>query len=46
MGKHRLSVFENRVLSRMFGCEGAEMTWTWRKLDDEELHNVLFTRYY
>jgi hypothetical protein len=34
-------VFENRVLRRVFGSEG-EVTGGWRKLRDEELHNLYF----
>jgi hypothetical protein len=31
-------VFENRVLSRMFGPKRDEVTGEWRKLHNEELH--------
>jgi hypothetical protein len=34
---HRLSVFENRVLRRIFGPKRDEMTGGWRKLHNEEL---------
>jgi hypothetical protein len=37
---HRLRVFENRVLRRIFGLKGLEMTGGWRKLHNEELHNL------
>jgi hypothetical protein len=38
--EHRLRVFENRVLRRIFGRrEGVEVTGEWRKLHNEELHN-------
>jgi hypothetical protein len=33
-------VFENRVLRRMFGSKRDEVTGGWRKLLDEELHNL------
>jgi hypothetical protein len=33
-------VFENRVLRRIFGPEMDMMTGEWRKLHDEELHNL------
>jgi hypothetical protein len=36
--KHRLRVFENRVLKRIFGPKGDEVTGEWRKLHNEELH--------
>jgi hypothetical protein len=38
--EHRLRVFENRVLRRIFGPKGDEVTGEWRKLHDEELHNL------
>jgi hypothetical protein len=37
--KHRLRVFENRVLRRIFGPKRDEVTGEWRKLHNEELHN-------
>jgi hypothetical protein len=36
--EHRLSVFENRVLRRIFGPQRDEVTGEWRKLHNEELH--------
>jgi hypothetical protein len=33
-------VFENRVLSRIFGPKRDEVTGEWRKLLNEELHNL------
>jgi hypothetical protein len=33
-------VFENRVLRRIFGTEKGELTGGWRKLHNEELHNL------
>jgi hypothetical protein len=38
--EHRLRVFENRVLKRIFGPKRDEVTGGWRKLHNEELHNV------
>jgi hypothetical protein len=41
--EHRLRVFENMVLRRIFGPERDEMTGGWRKLrkkKEEELHNL------
>jgi hypothetical protein len=38
--EHRLRVFENRVLRRLFGPKRDEMTGDWRKLHNEELHNL------
>jgi hypothetical protein len=34
---HRLSVFENRVLRRIFGSKGDVVTEQWRKLQYEVL---------
>jgi hypothetical protein len=39
--EHRLRVFENRVLRRIFGPKRDEVAGEWRKLHDEELHNLL-----
>jgi hypothetical protein len=33
-------VFENRVLRRIFGPKRGEVTGGWRKLHNEELHNL------
>jgi hypothetical protein len=33
-------VFENRVLRRIFGPNRAEVTAGWRKVHNEELHNL------
>jgi hypothetical protein len=33
-------VFENRVLRRIFGPKRNEVTEEWRKLHNEELHNL------
>jgi hypothetical protein len=38
--KTELTVFENRVLSRIVGLKRDEVTEDWRKLHNEELHNV------
>jgi hypothetical protein len=37
---HRLRVFENRVLRRIFGPKRDEVIGEWRKLHNEELHNL------
>jgi hypothetical protein len=36
--EHRLRVFENRVLRRIFGPKRAEVVGGWRKLHNVELH--------
>jgi hypothetical protein len=41
--EHRLRVFENRVLRRIFGPKRDEVTGEWRKLHNEELHNLYFS---
>jgi hypothetical protein len=38
--EHKLSVFENRVLRRIFRPKRVEVTGDWRKLHNEELHNL------
>jgi hypothetical protein len=38
--EHRLRVFENRVLRRIFGPKRDEVTGEWRKLHNEELHDL------
>jgi hypothetical protein len=42
--EHRLRVFENRVLKRIFGPNRDKMTGGWRKLHNEELHNLIKSR--
>jgi hypothetical protein len=41
--EHRLRVFENRVLRRIFGPKRDEVTGEWRKLHNDELHILYFT---
>ena len=36
--EHRLRVFENKVLRRIFGAKRDEITGEWRKLHNAELH--------
>jgi hypothetical protein len=38
-----LRVFENRVLRRIFGPKTDEVTGGWRKLYNEEFHNLYFS---
>jgi hypothetical protein len=38
--KHELRVFENRLLRRIFGPKRDGVTGGWRKLHNEELHNL------
>jgi hypothetical protein len=38
--EYRLRVFENRVLRRIFGPKREEVTGDWRKMHNEELHNL------
>jgi hypothetical protein len=37
---HRLRVFENRVLRRIFGPKRDEVTGVWGKLHNEELNDL------
>jgi len=38
MSERRLRMLENKVLRRIFGSEGDEITGEWRKLHNEELN--------
>jgi hypothetical protein len=38
--EHRLRVFENRVLRKIFGPKRDEVTGEWRKLHNEELRDL------
>jgi hypothetical protein len=42
MEEHRLRVFENRVLRRIFGPKSDEVTGEWRRMHKEEL-NALYS---
>jgi hypothetical protein len=44
--EHRLRVFDNRVLRRIFGPKKDEVTGAWRKLHIEELPNLYSSRYH
>jgi hypothetical protein len=37
--EHRLRVFENEVLKRLFGAMSDEVTDKWRKLCNKKLHS-------
>jgi hypothetical protein len=38
--EHRLRAFENRVLKKIFGLKKEEVTGRWRKLHNEEFHDL------
>jgi hypothetical protein len=38
--EHRLRVFENRVLRRIFGPKRDEVTEEWKKLHNEQVHDM------
>jgi hypothetical protein len=40
--EHRLGVFENRVLRRIFGAKREE-DGSWRKLHNDELHSLYYS---
>jgi hypothetical protein len=42
--EHRLKVFENRLLMKIFGPERDEVTGEWRKLHNEELCDLCSSR--
>jgi hypothetical protein len=41
--EHRLRVFENRVLRRIFGPKRDEMVGGWRTFHIKEFHNLYFS---
>jgi hypothetical protein len=41
--EHRLGVFGNRVLRRIFGPKRNEVKGEWRKLRYEELHDLYYS---
>jgi hypothetical protein len=41
--EHRLRVFENRVLRKIFRPKRNEVTGEWRKLHNEELHDLYYS---
>jgi hypothetical protein len=41
--EHRLRMFQNRVLRRIFGSKRDEVTREWRKLLNEELRDLYFS---
>jgi hypothetical protein len=43
--EHRSRVFENRVLRRIFGPKKEEVDGGWRRLHNEELHNLYTSLY-
>jgi hypothetical protein len=38
--EHRLRIFEKRVLRRIYGTKRVEIIEGWRKLRNEDLHNL------
>jgi hypothetical protein len=40
--EHRLRVFKNRVLRRIFGPKMEEVAGGWRRLHNKELHNLYY----
>jgi hypothetical protein len=44
--EYRLRVFQNRVLRRIFKPRRQEMAEDWRRLHNEELHNLCNTTYF
>jgi hypothetical protein len=39
-GEHRRRLFENRLLTRIFGPKENEIIGSWRKLHNEEFYNL------
>jgi hypothetical protein len=42
-GEHKLRVFENRVLRKIFGPKRDEGMGGWNNLHNEELHDLYFS---
>jgi hypothetical protein len=42
--EHRLRLFENRVLRGIFGPKREKVAGSWRRLHNEELHNLYASR--
>ena len=38
--EHTLTLFEGRVLRRIFGPKRDEITWDWRKIHNKELNDL------
>jgi hypothetical protein len=38
--EHRLTMYENRVLSEVFGHKRVKVTRDWSKLNNKELHDI------
>jgi len=43
--KHMLNLFENRVLRTAFGSKRDEVTGHWKRLHNEELHDLYCSKY-
>jgi hypothetical protein len=43
-GEHRLRVFENRVLGKIFGSKRDEVTGEWGRLHNKELYALYYSR--
>ena len=41
--EHRLRVFENKILRKIFGAKRDEITGEWRKLHNAELHALFYS---
>jgi hypothetical protein len=44
--EHRLKVYENRVLRRIFGPKRKEVAGVWRTLHNEGLHDLYASPHY
>jgi hypothetical protein len=42
--KHKLRVFENRMLKKTLGLRRDKVTGDWRKIHHEELHNLYLSQ--
>jgi hypothetical protein len=42
--KRRVRVFENRVLRKIFGSKKDSITGDWRRIHNEELYNLYYSK--
>jgi hypothetical protein len=41
---HRMKVFENSALEKIFGTKRDDVTSHWRELHNEDIHNLYFSQ--
>jgi hypothetical protein len=41
--RHKFRVFENRTLRNIYGSEGQEVIWEWRRIHSKEIYDLYFS---